>query len=80
MKWEYYKGNDELRGWDPYSVKPVVVVITSGDIEILIDEDGRIQEIVIGNVSKKIDLGEIESIAEIIDEKLVIEKPKTKTK
>ncbi len=75
LKWVYYKSNDELRGWNPSSKKPVVAVISVNDIEIIIDEDGIIQEIIIGQASNKLGIDEIKEFAEIIDGKPII--PKT---
>ncbi len=71
MKWVYYKSNDELRGWNPGSSKPVVAIISGNDIEILVDENGKIQEIIVGNASKKISVEEIREIAEIVDKEVI---------
>ncbi|MCD6488688.1 MAG: hypothetical protein J7K21_05635 [Desulfurococcales archaeon] len=78
MKWVYYRSNDELRGWNPCSSKPVATIISDGDIEILIDENGDIQEIIIGNASKKISIDEIEEIAEVVDKHIEIPPPEKK--
>ncbi len=67
MKWVYYRSTDELRGWDPSSRKPVAATVVADDIEILIDEDGRIQEIVIARASKKNSLEEIKDVAENVE-------------
>jgi len=75
MKWVYYRSNDELRGWNPSSTKAVVAIISEGDVEILIDENGDIQEIIVGNASNKISLDEIMEIAEIVDEHIEILHP-----
>ncbi len=55
-----------MRGWNLNSRKPVTVIIAEGDIEIHIDMDGEIQEIIIGKASEKLDMEEIEAVAEII--------------
>ncbi len=68
MKWVYYKSNDELHGWNSSSGKPVAVIIDYEDIEIHIDSDGEIQEVIIARASEKLDMDEIEAIAEIVDD------------